>query len=248
MEKRAAMYKAKKGIMKHTYAAERIKKLHLVFRYKVRARLVADIVKKYLPAEGHIRLLDFGCADGLTLLDIRNLLGKGEYTGIEYSEELLRYAPERIPDNVKLYHGDATKLPHHIMNDYYEVVTALAFLEHLTNPIMAVKEAYRVLKPGGLFIATSPVPFWEKLSKKLGLLKEEHHQTDIKKNEMARIIGNAGFKPAYCRQFMNAPLGVLPYLHIPVSPGFSLAVDSFLSRIKILNWLFVNQAFIARKP
>src|SRR3989338_7654145 len=94
---------------KKEYALGRQEKPHLIFRYKVRARVAADAVKKHLNPNGLLCVLDLGAAEGLTLLEMRSLLGEGVYTGIESSDELIQSAPA-LPDNVEIIKGDATRL------------------------------------------------------------------------------------------------------------------------------------------
>lgn len=228
------------------YARQRGEKPHLIFRYKVRAGMVAAVVKKYLHLERPVRLLDLGCAEGRTLLEVHNLMGDGEYTGIEHSRKLLDYAPE-MPENIKLIHGDATCLPEDIRESYYDVVTALALLEHLKDPVSVLKEASRVLRPRGIFIATSPVPVWDHISRTLRLLKDDQHVTDIDRARMYEIASISGLEILEYRRFMWAPVGILPYLKIPVSAKFSLYLDNLISDIPVINRLFVTQCFVARK-
>src|SRR3989338_720509 len=112
------------------YARDRALKKQLVFRYNVRARIACAMVRKYLKLKEPIHLLDFGCAEGMTILKIRDILGGGEFVGVEYSKELLSYSPE-LPSGVRLMHGDVMSLPESIKEGCYDVVTAMALLEHL---------------------------------------------------------------------------------------------------------------------
>lgn len=226
------------------FVLERKKTLSLIFRYQLRAKIATEKIRKHLKSP--IRLIDFGCAEGLTLLQMHNLLGTGEYIGIEYSEKLLSFAP-RMPYNVKLKNGDITSLPDTIKENYYNVVTALAVFEHLENPLLAMKEAYRVLKNGGLFIATCPDPLWDKISSKLGLLKCKDHVTEMTKTEFIKLFKLTGFNILEYKKFMFAPVGFLPYLKIPVNIRLATSIDKNLSQLKIFNWLFVNQCIVGRK-
>ena len=49
-------------------------------------------------------------------------------------------------------------------------------------------------------------------------------------------------------KFMWAPISFLPYLGVRVSPGMSLKIDALVGKLKIFNFLFVNQFVIGRKP
>ncbi len=236
-----------KGILDHDYSADRKKKLELKFRLSVRAGIVAHAVGKYSTSTTGLKILDLGAAEGRTLVKISDFLPGNEFIGIEYSQELIS-SDLVLPENIALVRGDVTKLPKRLAPQAFDVVSALAVLEHLGTPLDAVREAYRVLKPEGLFIATCPVPTWDHISNKLGLLKEDHHEIDMDRRLMTNIVNDAGFDLLEYRKFMWAPISFLPYLYIPISPMFSIKCDQWIETIKILNWLFVNQVVIGRKP
>ncbi len=228
------------------YARDRVLKKQLVFRYNVRARIACAMVRKYLKLKGPVRLLDFGCAEGRTLLKIRDILGEGEFTGVEYSKELLSHAPE-LPAGVKLIQGDVMSLPGSIKEGYYDVVTAMALLEHLKDPVSALKEAKRVMNPKGIIIITCPNPLLDHISGKLRLVKDEYHMSNMDRSTTFSLLESCGFDILEYHKFMFAPIGLLPYMGIPLGSVFSLKVDYFLAKLRIFNWLFVNQCIVARK-
>lgn len=236
-----------KGILDKEYAIERLHKPELKFRFKVRAAFVKNAIKKYLRSTSGIKLLDFGAAEGLTMLEMNNLLPESNFTGIEYSEELINQAPT-LPENIKLIKGDVTNIDNKTIKNDYDVVSALALLEHLKEPLLAVKQAFNFLKPGGLFIASSPSPFWDNISTRLGLLRDEQHEVKINKRMMKQLVLAAGFEPLSFKRFMWSPISFLSYLKLNVSPSLSLFVDNLVCKIFVFNWLFVNQAIIAKKP
>ena len=235
-----------KGVLQEAYAAERQRKPELAFRYKVRARIVADAAMRYLNSSGPLRLLDFGSGEGLTLLELNALLNLERGLGIEYSEGLLQWAPP-LPEKVDLIQGNVMDLPEHIEDASYDIVSALALLEHLPHPEHAVTEAARVLRPGGIFVATCPSPFWDTVSTRLGLLKADQHEVEMDEERLVHAVQQAGLEVLAFQRFMWAPVGVLPYMRVPVSPGFSLEVDRLVEKLKVFSWLFVNQAVVGRK-
>jgi len=238
--------KTQKDILDQEYLAGRKKKPQLKFRLSVRAAIVADAITKYSINTKNLKILDFGAAEGRTLIELNNLLPGNNFVGIEHSQELISSSPT-LPENITLVYGDVTKLPNTITSKF-DIVSALAILEHLKEPLKAVQEAYRVLEPGGLFIATCPVPIWDRISNKLGLLKEKRHVIELDKRLMTRILKDTGFELLQYRKFMWAPVSFLPYLHIPISHILSIKCDRLIETVKILNWLFVNQVIIGKKP
>jgi SAM-dependent methyltransferase len=132
-----------------------------------------------------------------------------------------------------------------------DVVTALALLEHLENVAIALKECFRILRPGGLFVATAPVSKWEHIADSLGpknAFGGDHHQSDVTYSLIESLSKSVGFEFVDYRKFMWAPVAFLPYAGIPVSAKFAWAVDRIIGKIKILNLLFVNQRFVLKKP
>ena len=121
------MHKDCEGVMGGDYASGRSSKLELKYRYMVRARVAADAIRKHLYDTEIPRVLDFGAADGRTLLELRELLGAGSFTGLEYSTELIQYA-KNLPADTQIIQGDVTDLPDSINSQAYDVVIALAIL------------------------------------------------------------------------------------------------------------------------
>lgn len=238
-----------KGVLNANYSDNRAKKRELFFRYRVRATAVIEAKQRHAPGDSPIRLLDLGAADGKTLAFMAQSLPIKEAIGVEYNQDLINCAdgPLQGIDNTRLIRGDVSHLEAFPDNSY-DLVTALALLEHISDPSTVIKEATRVLKPGGLFVASSPIPFWDHLAVKTGLLKEDHHECDMYPKRFRGFFSmQAELEIIEYRRFMFAPVGVLAYLGIQPSPAGSLAIDSFFSFFRIFDPLFVNQLIVVRK-
>lgn len=235
-----------KGILDTQYALDREKKPELIFRYKTRAQFVANCATTHLGGHIGLNVLDFGAAEGLTIRELDSLMPGGHITGIEYSQDLVDRAVD-LPPNVILRQGDVTALPAEVKEKQYDVVSALALLEHLPNPLEAVKEAASVLAPGGLFVASAPNPFWDDVSTTLGLLRDEQHEMEMTQDVMTALVEDAGLSSIGFERFMWSPVAFLPYLKIPVNPRLSLVVDGAVRKLRVFDWLYVNQAIIAQK-
>lgn len=235
-----------RGVMDASYNEGRLSKPHLNFRYKVRGQVAVDGFRRFHPNAKEPKVLEMGAADGLTLLHIRELLGSGEFLGVEYAQELLDTAPS-LPSDTRLIRGDVTALPDEVPSDYWDLVSCLAVLEHLDNPQKAVDEAYRILKPGGVFVATCPNPFWDDLAGKFGLVQDEFHAVEVTGDVLIDLAKKAGFKYATFEPFMWVFTGALPYAGLSLDPKLSLEIDSYVRRLKKLDFSFVNQAVVAVK-
>jgi 2-polyprenyl-3-methyl-5-hydroxy-6-metoxy-1,4-benzoquinol methylase len=85
-------------------------------------------------------------------------------------------------------------------DNQFDLITMLAVLEHLEQPEIVIKEIYRILKPAGTFIMTTP----SKLAKlilefsafKLHLIDERSiadHKRYFNKKELSKILSSSGF-------------------------------------------------------
>jgi ubiquinone/menaquinone biosynthesis C-methylase UbiE len=97
-------------------------------------------------------LLDCGCGPGTITLGFAEALAPGIVTGIDIESEMIEQAragaAERGLTNVRFAVADIHKLP--FTDDSFDAVWAASVLQYMPEPILAVKEMVRVLKPGGL--------------------------------------------------------------------------------------------------
>lgn len=208
--------------------------------------MVRWAVREHGDPPGVRKVLDLGCAEGRTLLELRRLLQAAECVGVEASPELMALSPP-LPEGIRLEQGDVTRLPASLADGSFDLVTALAVLEHLSVPAAAVREATRMLRPGGLLVATCPDPRWDAVATRLGLLPGGQHEAELDRERLTRSVREAGLELLTYRRFMWAPVGMLPYLRIPVSPRLSIRLDAVVHRLPWLRFLFVNQCVVARR-
>ena len=91
-------------------------------------------------------VLDLGCGAGFLCRDLCNAGFK--VTGLDASEEALQVArTQSTMDQIGYLQGDLYSLP--FSDQTFSVVFLMDVLEHLEDPALALKEASRVLKPGG---------------------------------------------------------------------------------------------------
>ena len=96
------------------------------------------------------RLLDVGCGAGILLNRMRQRGWKVD--GIDLDKKALNYAKNRF--DLDLHCGDlaAAKFP----DNSFDAVTMHHVIEHVPNPVEFLKEARRILKPGGRLVMVTP--------------------------------------------------------------------------------------------
>lgn len=233
--------------MQRSYALRRRSNPELAFRLRQRAQIVVRAIRRFAISPGGLSILDLGCAEGAALREINRLLPGNRFCGLELSDDLLRESGP-MPPNMELRHGDVTAPPPDIPRNAFHVVSALAILEHLPNPDVALARAVELLKPGGLLVATCPVPFWDRASDLFRLHNADGHACELDRKGMTRLATAAGLEILGVDLFMWAPVAILPYAGIRLSPAVALDLDERIRAMKLFNGLFVNQALVARKP
>lgn len=237
-----------RGALDDDYAIARSRSSALSFRYRTRARLAVELFRQTNTALAPPRVLDLGAAEGLTLLEIRRLLGGvGTFHGIEISDALIRRAPP-LPENVRLFRGDVQALPKELGPDSYDLCCALAVLEHLPEPASALAEIKRVLVPGGSVVISCPNPTWDDIATKLGLLDDGQHLHELDRHSLVSLVKRVGFRDVSFVPFMFMPVASLPYLRVDVPPSAALRWDRWARWLRVPNAAFVNQCVVASKP
>ena len=80
----------------------------------------------------------------------------------EAPQQFGRAFPYVAPELFSFHQSDATRLP--LPDSSFEVVTCQTLLMHLAQPLDALREMLRILRPGGLLICVEPNNFWNYLA------------------------------------------------------------------------------------
>ncbi|MCE1246083.1 MAG: class I SAM-dependent methyltransferase [Firmicutes bacterium] len=99
---------------------------------------------------------------------------------------------------LKRFNLEKDRIP--LEDETADAAVSLAVLEHLDNPLHVLKEIYRILKPGGILLLTTPTPaakpVLEFLAYKAGLVSRreiDEHKHYFNKKELMEIMAEAGF-------------------------------------------------------
>ena len=145
-----------------------------IVEYEQRVR--ANTVLEFLSPKQGEKILDVGCGNAR---DIACIVQQGaEVTGIDISEGMVaesRVELEKLGYNkVTLEVGDATQL--HYADSEFDKVLCSEVIEHIPDADKALSEIYRVLKPNGILVLSTPNPkswygfdryvIWERILRK----------------------------------------------------------------------------------
>lgn len=105
-----------------------------------------------------VSVLDCGCGPGSITFDIAARVAPGHVTGIDFGasqvERAKQIAVDKRVQNATFQSADCYELP--FADQSFDRVFSHAMMEHLADPCRAVREMFRVLKPGGVVGLCSP--------------------------------------------------------------------------------------------
>lgn len=123
---------------------------------------------------------DIGCADGYGTQYL------ADYTqttvGVDYSEATLVEARKKhaAKTNLTFKSGSVPPLP--LESESMDVITAFQFIEHIEDRLGFIREVHRVLKPGGVFLCSTP-------NAKMSIARNPFHVHEYTFTEMKQEMG-----------------------------------------------------------
>lgn len=109
-------------------------------------QLAIDTFRKYFSQSSGI-ILDVGCSSGFLLKDIKAHLPNCSVIGADYIAGPLKRLEEQLP-GIPLLQFDLRHSP--LPDACLDAVSCINVLEHIDDDVAALKEIYRMLKPGGI--------------------------------------------------------------------------------------------------
>ncbi|WP_405603554.1 methyltransferase domain-containing protein [Streptomyces sp. NBC_01410] len=121
-------------------------------RWRTAANSAAYLIGELRPG---MDVLDVGCGPGTITADLAELVAPGRVTAVDAAEDVLVQAREtaagRGLDNIRFEIADVHALDH--PDDSFDVVHAHQVLQHVGDPVQALREMRRVCRPGGIVAA-----------------------------------------------------------------------------------------------
>lgn len=160
------------------------------------------------------RVLDLGCGYDVPML---RMLADKIMSGVGIDLQVAQLLD--VP-NIKLIKSRIdTKLP--LKDGEFDVVTAAAVIEHVEYPELLLKEAYRVLRPNGRIIVTTPSKYGKlplEMAARLGWISQAEiadHKRYYESRTLTLALHQAGFRKIRIKRFTPTLLNLIAVAERP---------------------------------
>jgi len=161
-----------------------------------------------LALEPDSRVLDVGCGTGHAALTLAPLLPDGLACGMDISSAMVAAgrgkAPREIRDRVGFVQASSAALPYG--DGTFDHVMCTNSFHHYHDPLHALAEMKRVLRPGGQLIIFENAPdlsLYTKLWDRVLHLIEQGHVRYYASRELGEMITRSGFEEVELRVLRN---------------------------------------------
>lgn len=234
-------------------------------------RRARKIIQEINPISGE-KIVDLGCGTGYYLFLLSNLPVSLNLTGFDSDKNSLSEAAESLRNKkIKFYVGDLHKIP--FKSSSFDKAIMSEVLEHVSDDEKVLKEVFRILKPEGTLVISTPsinYPFmWDPINWVLQHFFRTHIKTGFfsgiwnqhlrlyQITDLEKKFQRAGFK---IEAIEELTFWCLPFNHYLVNAVARLLYDvkisakiaNNLSKFKqtnkplLIDWVFKFVNFIDR--
>lgn len=185
------------------------------FWFAARNDAILSTMRRVIGSLAQTPVLDVGCGTGFVLAALEAAGMRA--TGIDMHLAALRLARARVRG--PLFLSDAAALP--FLADF-DVVTLFDVIEHAVDDVGVLRQAARVLTPGGHVVVTAPAgpDLWTPYDDAAG------HKRRYDRGMLVAALEGAGFAVAYAGYFNCLPLIAQTLYRRIVSPAADGATDA----------------------
>ncbi len=224
-------------------------RLRLAWMLDFGEQMDAKMIDQLLPQKS-AEICDIGCGSGSLARDL-NALGH-RVVGVEVDQDAIRQATAR---GVKVREGTIERLPDAVASRQFDLVIMFNVLEHILDPILAVRAVAKLLKPGGQFICIVPNNAsvgladsglaWEPLDvpRHLNFFVPANLQTIC---EHAGLTRQRLFFRCYCRQFTNEWINTERRIYDAIVRTKSSATKNLRQNSRLRAWRLLARTALAR--
>jgi len=112
------------------------------------------VLKKFIPKNEKIKILDFGCGKGKIFGEILTINPHANITGVDVSKKAITFIKNKFPKKKFYKISDGGKLP--FSSQSFDFIIASDVLEHVYDTENAFLELARVLKKNGKILISVP--------------------------------------------------------------------------------------------
>ncbi|MGH9626652.1 MAG: class I SAM-dependent methyltransferase [Bryobacteraceae bacterium] len=147
------------------------------------------------------RILDVGCGTGVLLQRLAQNQPRATLTGIDPVPEMLTVARRRVPLSIELHEGWVEELP--FADSAFDLVISCSMFHYVRQPVVALREIGRVLRPGGELVITDwcndyrtcrVCSLWLRLT-------GSSHVRAYGERECRRLLGETGYSQAQIERY-----------------------------------------------
>jgi len=182
------------------------------------------------------RILEIGAGGAWLSAELSKLPKVVEVITTDFAPKLLKEQAPRVFKLLKAHGDKITRTPgdfHKLdfPDNYFDFVVSSAVLQHATNVVQVLREAKRVLKPGGRFVAIrEPVWPWVKLKSR---------------SKMAAKTGPGGlalhdYTLAHYKEFFKQASLPLEVKRVNLSRGFKYYMNKMVNGLTHARYAFIG--------
>src|SRR5215510_12133412 len=227
-----------------------------------------DLIERHLRPSAK-RFLDCGCGTGEYVLALIERFGLDAY-GVEFEADKIQQAHSKMALRNRVTRGDLQAI--HFASCTWDYALLNEVLEHVPDDRKALREVYRILRPGGLLFIFSPnrwfpfethgvrlrqldrpvphwVPFIPYIPLRLGKIAFDYWARNYGQRELAEMANASGFfivDRTFVWLTFEDISGRQPHLIRAAKPLLRL-ISNTLERVPILKRFGVSQVLVCRK-
>jgi 2-polyprenyl-6-hydroxyphenyl methylase/3-demethylubiquinone-9 3-methyltransferase len=111
------------------------------------------LIRRFAAFQPQDQVLEIGCGPGNHLVPLAGMFASA--LGTDLSDEMIRIARRRAPDNVRFGVDNAESLST-VTDAWADVVLCVGAFEHMIDRRAVLRSVHRVLRPGGRFVCLTP--------------------------------------------------------------------------------------------